>query len=331
MKSLETDMYNLLYNYFPRQISLPYRKNVDREEFFSLINRLNGKSRIFASVYNYTGNFEVDRSFLNLDKIFFDFDGEDAYKNFVYLVTMLLDEDLKFICTFSGAGFHVYLFTTGYMGLKNNKGCLYNAHKHFIKKGIEIDEKIVGDVARVATVPNTYNTRRRRFCIPLTLTDVQSGYEYVKKKATAQVFKYDLIGRKLFDVSVFDMQPEYQTYQKFDLPELEMVEKDFPPCINIMLKMAETKLGWRGRYLLISYLRDAGLLPNEIENLFHKYFSDKEFNHCVYDEGQIDYLFWKDIMFPKCEQIKSENYCPCESYCNYTREFGFNHLVNIYR
>ena len=166
MKSLETDMYNLLYNYFPRQISLPYRKNVDREEFFSLINRLNGKSRIFASVYNYTGNFEVDRSFLNLDKIFFDFDGEDAYKNFVYLVTMLLDEDLKFICTFSGAGFHVYLFTTGYMGLKNNKGCLYNAHKHFIKKGIEIDEKIVGDVARVATVPNTYNTRRRRFCIP---------------------------------------------------------------------------------------------------------------------------------------------------------------------
>jgi len=340
-------MYDMLYSSFPRQIAYPYRKTVDEDEFFKTINRLNGKVRIFSSVYNFTAKPVFDKINLDLDKIFFDFDGDNALENTKFLAFHMKKMDLKHLIFFSGGGFHVYLFTTGYNCLKNKKACLTNVHKYFITEyKVDVDKAVVGDIARVATIPNTWNTKRQRYCIPITMNDLPMGYEHISKLAKKQRFDFEPCGSKLFDVSSFDGTEDYGYAEVTVSEEIkEQINADeilskLPPCLATMLANANsgTRVGWRGRFLLLVYLRDRGTLYGNACDIINAYLKNTkggvvESHHCLRDEQQARRIYERDeSMFPSCEQLKREGICTTGSFCSFAKKGDHgSHIQTIYR
>jgi hypothetical protein len=335
-------LYNILYNRFPRQVSLPKRATVNKYDFYRIINQYNGKVRIFSSVYNYTG----ESSNIALDKIFFDFDGDSAIDNLKAMVDYLVEKDIKFLPLFSGGGFHVYVFTKNYEYVTNKKTCLLNAHHHIKHQAqIQFDTAIIGDLARVATVPNTWNNKRERFCIPVSLDDISKGYDYISERAKIQQFSYCLYGTKLFDIEPFDTFENQYNIQLVEIDEdvrglidSDKILKELPPCISGMLANGNTKrVGYRGRYLIITYLRDKGVVPNDTKDILEKYLTTvkkgkTEAKHCIEDERQVNYLYFQNTdTFPFCETLKREGYCPDKQYCNESQKYDDLHLVKIYR
>lgn len=329
-------MLNYLYKYFPRQLATPLRKTVDKNSFYQIINKSNGKMRIFASVYNYTGDYEIDNKNLVLDKIFFDFDGDDCYDKTKFAIDYLTENGYKFLLVFSGGGFHIYLFTEGYGSIKNSKQTLVNAHSYFIRCGFDFDRAIKGDTARVATIPNTYNNKRKLYAIPISIDDFHKGLEHIKEMAKKQNFRFVCNGGKYFDINRFDTEDEETEYKvsydeniKVDVEGADI--NTLPPCIHNLIRSG--KMGFRNRFLTIVYLRDAGWLPNMVESLFNQCLSKKEANHCIKEEKQVRYLFNRDVgIFPNCENIKKEGTCPLKGFCDRTRIYQVNyHLVDIYR
>jgi hypothetical protein len=340
-------MYDMLYKSFPRQIAYPYRKTVEEEEFYSFIDRLNGKVRIFSSVYNFTANSVFDKFNLDLDKIFFDFDGEKAIENAKLFAKCLIEQNLKHLILFSGGGFHIYLFTIGYSELKNKKACLTNAHKYLIDKyKIDVDKAIIGDIARVATVPNTWNTKRKRYCIPVTIEDLNKGYEHISELAKEQNFDFTLYGTKLFDISSFDGSEDYG-YAEMEVSEeiRKQINEDellssMPECLSAMLANANSgnRVGWRGRFLILVYLRDRGILYGNACDIITAYLKHSksgivESHHCIREEQQARRVYGRDeTMFPSCEQLKREGICPVSGFCSHCREGDYGvHLQTIYR
>jgi len=313
----------LLYPNFPRQISMPYRKTVDKDQFYSMINLYNGKKRIFSSIYNYTGNYEYDRIALQVDKIFFDFDGDEAQKNTILFVEKILEKNYKFSVFFSGGGFHVYVFTDC-KKLYNPKYAIAKFQMQY--KGI--DKTIVGDVARVATIPNTYNTKRKRFCIPITIEELYGNIDHIHIKARQQRFYASLYGSMNVSLVGYDTT-EVVDDRPFEEPVIVENIKDLPPCLNHILSLQ--KKGFRNRYILINYLKDYGYLESQIKGIIKEFFTDEEYTHCIKEEKQLHYLYWKNTMFPKCEGLKSEGICLTRDYCEFTREYDGKHLVKIYR
>jgi hypothetical protein len=340
-------MYDMLYPTFPRQIAYPHRKTVDEDDFFRTINRLNGKVRVFSSVYNFTANPAFDKINLDLDKVFFDFDGDDALENAKFLAFHLQKMDLKHLIFFSGGGFHIYLFTTGYDRLKNKKACLTNVHKYFIAEyNIDVDKAVVGDIARVATIPNTWNTKRQRYCIPITMNDLFKGYEHISEMAKQQRFDFEPCGSKLFDVSTFDGTEDYGYAEVTVSEEIkEQIDADeilskLPPCLATMLANASSgsRVGWRGRFLILVYLRDRGTLYGNACDLITQYLKHSksgvaESHHCIREEQQARRIYERDeSMFPSCEQLKREGVCAASGFCSFCKRGDHgSHIQSIYR
>jgi len=340
-------MYDMLYSLFPRQIAYPYRRTVEEDEFYSTLDRLNGKVRIFSTVYNFIANQAFDKINLDLDKIFFDFDGENAIKETKLLAKELSKQNLKHLIFFSGGGFHIYLFTKGYESLKNKKACLTNVHKYFINKyKINVDKAVVGDIARVATIPNTWNTKRKRFCIPVTMEDLSEGYEHISEKAKEQHFNFIIYGTELFDVSSFDGSEDYNYYEMEVSEEIRKeIDEDallstMPKCLSAMLAKANSgiRVGWRGRFLLLVYLRDKGILYGNACDIITKYLKHikhgvTESNHCIREERQARRVYGQDeTLFPSCEQIKREGLCPVSGFCSHCRRGDHGvHIQSIYK
>jgi hypothetical protein len=336
-------MYNILYPDFPRQISLPQRKTVDRGLFYSMVNKYNGIKRIFASIYNYTGNPAFDNLNLNINKVFFDFDGVNALAEVRKLTACLQNNGFKHIVLFSGAGFHVYLFVDPCDPATNYKNYVMKTQQHFITQlGLNVDEKVIGDIARVATIPNTWNTRRNRFCIPLTNKDLVTDFETISTKAKRQVFDFEIMGDTFFNIRKLGVTIECGNDCNItEIPDdikreinHDSILKDLPLCISsILFKAQKEKIGWRGRFLTIQYLIDAGHLPGDIKAIFEHYLSQNEFHHCVREEKQVDYVYRRDgNTFPRCESLKKEGFCKCKGFCEKTQEWDeTTHFVDIYK
>lgn len=354
-------IFKLLYPTFPRQVAIPYRITVSTpDEFYATINKYKDTKRVFASLYNYTGAQEYDKAFLNVDKIFFDFDGDYAYADTCKFVRYLIKCKLRFLVLYSGGGFHVYLFADNGNALTNVKGTIASVQRYFkAKLGIRsLDEKIIGDCARVVTIPLTWNHRRRRYCIPLTLDDLMRGEEYIQNKALKQSNPYDytIYGQKNINLTNFDINGKYYSYYiptKFGefLKELEYdaaieseiahdkILQNFPLCVSALLVNGKKmRVGWSARYLIIVYMRDSGILIEDAENIINHYLTTTkrgktEAYHCIVEEKQLERIYYmtSTAVFPCCERIKSNGLCPVEDYCNHSRKYGSLHVVKIYK
>lgn len=330
-----------MYNIFPRQVGIPQRKTFhNMKDMLNFINTYNGINRVYAGVYNYTGDEEQDKN-IKIDKIYFDLDSEKCFDNIKRMHFWLMEKDLKHIMFFSGKGFHIYIFTKNYDGLKNPKDALYNAH-HYIAKEIglsignneteDVDEHIVGDIARIATMCGTWNTKRRRWCVCIFEEMLSKDYNFIKEYAKTQSTKYKFYGENYLDIKHFDTERPI-IMKGFEDEELQMkIDKDeflknLPPCLANWLNLEH--VGYKRRGYIICYLRDNGYLLSETKEILRKYLSKPEFIHCVSKqvapgykepgEEQLQYFYKPNIIartsFPSCKKIINMGECPAKKDC----------------
>ena len=315
------------------EYGLPKRKICNnKQEFLKIVNANNGiKKAIYRTIYNFekmNGN-KPDYNTAIIDKIFFDFDGENSWQEANKLHQELKKENLKHRINMSGGGYHIFLFTNNYIP-KNPKSCLYNAQIYFINKiNLNCDKAIIGDIARLYRVENTYNAKRKRFCIPLKESEFEKGDEYCKELAKKQHFiKPEIIGEKLLELKKFDFNSKEDTnvlLEKLESTSSEnVIARWISPCIKELLKKKD--LNYKERYLVILYFKESGYTKKEVLKILKEHLSEKKFKHCIFEEKQLQYLFNRDdLMFPSCEKIKKDGYCVDGEECSTKR----NH--NIYK
>jgi len=328
-------MRNLLSE-FPRHFATPRRRLVKTEtDFYDLVNRYNGKTSIYFSVYGVDVNGKFENA--NIDKIAWDFDGELALDHCRKLAAYCLQEDLKFSIYFSGMkGFHLYILSTNYEDLKSPKESLYNAHKHFEKTvGVENDQHIVGDVARIMRIPNSYHVKGKRYCIPLTLKELNKPLDEIKKLASKQQPRILWYGSKLLDMKQFDFaNPSAKKfYEDVELKDYNyVVELDdkivdrFHPCVKQWLYDAKNNTegcNYEQRYLFAVYCAGRGYPPSLTDSLAKEYFGKKKVksgHRNAYEHFKavsvLRYAYAKDNVVPNCATLIKKGFCKgrCKHY-----------------
>ena len=212
------------------------------------------------------------------------------------------------------------------MDFKYKKEVVRGAQEYFINKlKLTVDRQVIGNIAQLARIPNTFHIKANKFCIPLTKEQFEKGNEYIKILSTKQNFVNSIyMGRKLLDISEWDIAPTNEfnlNLPKIPIENLESLRetKDFPPCLAILLGNKNMK--WKERYLLIIYLKEKGFSQKEIFQILKKHLSEKKLKHCIKEEKQLQYLFKRDdLMFPSCESIMKDGFC--NSKCKF-----FNNVV----
>lgn len=318
-------------NSFPREIGPPRKVVNNKPEYLKYINLYNGKKKaIYSSIYKFNNiqHTPYDRPIYEsavVDKIYFDFDDKscNAYENCNKLHKECVNQNLKHCLIFSGRGYHLYIYTK-IIEHRYKKEAIRGGQHYFINKlKLVVDRQVIGNVAQLARIPNTFHIKAGRFCIPLTRKDFEKGDEYIKKLANKQQFNSHIfIGKKLLDISKWDIESSNDFSVNIPQIHIENLKslseiKDIPLCIGRLLD--KKNASWKERYLIILYFKEKGYLKEEVFQILKKYLSEKKLKHCIKEERQLQYLFRRDdLIFPTCENLMNDGYCikKCEQYGN---------------
>ncbi len=291
------------------EIGLPRRVITSKREEIKFINKYNGMKKIFRTVYNFESmnGVKPDYNSAIITKLFFDFDTEDCWNEANRLHQFLMKEDIKHHLIMSGKGYHIFVMTKSYKPI-NSKDCIYNAQHHFIDKlDLKCDRQVIGDNARLHRIPNTYNVKAKRFCIPITKEQFMSGDAIIKAASQHQNFITNIsVGDRLFDIEKFDYKSERFSDPIFDNENFESsLNADYMNDCDDFIKrlLLKKELGWHERYLIILYFKERGFTRQEVLEIIRENLTERKFKHCVFEERQLQYLFERDdLMFP-------EKYC----------------------
>ncbi len=313
---------------FPREYGLPNRVGLihNKQEFFDKINLYNTKSTFFTSLYSFA---EVNQSgtrgiysSAKINKIYFDSD-KPSLEPLQRLHTYCQQKDLYHCFFFSGGGTHFYIGASG--EVQNKKGSVANSQIRIseecnLKIGIDdnsdIDGHIIGNIAQMVRVPNTFNLKRKLYCIPLKAEDLTS-LDHIKELAKAPRPGIPIYGHKYLDLVPYDSEPPTKNYDDLiQLPEypinIEALKtENFPMCIKALL--TDRFIKHRARYILILYLRELGV-PLETTIIFLKDCLDRQtYVHCLKQEKQPYWLYnRRDLTFPSCETLRNWGFCKNE-------------------
>ncbi|MFW6025505.1 MAG: hypothetical protein ACOCRX_04115 [Candidatus Woesearchaeota archaeon] len=308
---------------FPREVGVPRKVIENKENFFKFVNNYNGyKKAIYSSVYSFNkildNKPEYDSAII--DSLFFDFDDKDcnAYEEAKKLHDFCLKHNIKHRLIMSGGGYHIYIYTKRYQS-QNTRETIYNAQHYFIDYlNLKVDTHIVGNPAQLARVPNTYNLKREKFCIPVNKEQFDKGDNFIKELANKQNFCSGIIEGDEIDLKKFDYEPKptFEDIGDLDIDvDVKEINENFPPCIKQI--MNKVNLRWKERYLLIMYLREKGYSEKNAFELISKVCNERSLRHCINEERQLQYLYRRtDLFFPTCEKIKLDGLCPgkCSQY-----------------
>ena len=313
----------MVYTTFPREIRIPRKLVVNnQEELIQFINKNYKTSSLYMSVYAFTkwDGKKADYNSAIVDKIYLDFDGYDKRREILKFSTVLIEKNIKHTIFFSGGGFHVYIYVNPKIKLNNKIQTLKNAQYYLIGKfDIHPDMQVVNSspVARISRIINTYNFRRRKYCIPITRTDLAQPMEHIFKKSEKKQNPITIYGEKFFSIKKFDKDmPEFK-------PKIEMDDTiagdisqiPLPPCIK---KLIKKEMRWRERYLLITWLKENTISRTMCKGFLKQILSEKKYWHCVHFEKQVKDIYDKDGFFPKCETIDCEGKCPKNGHCEFS-------------
>lgn len=313
MENIMKQNEHFLYDQFPREIGIPYRITVHTMKgLLDIVNDYNTIKHLYFSLYQ-----KINNSYQNVyvDKIFFDFDGETAIINCIKLHKFCMKENIKHVMFYSGGGFHIYVKCKKTLMNSTELRKIHHWFEH--KANVEIDKHIIGDTARISRIPNTYNIKRKRYCIPITNEDLQKGLSYIREKAKHQHFGHTTYCHTILNPKFFKTQQTQQntndpivlerheeTYVKI---KEDIVYKCLRPCIQ---QMCQPNAKWRHRFHIIVEIMNLGFSYKQCVDFLHSFLSKQKFHHCTVEERQPAYVYKKqDFEQTNCEVLTSEQLC----------------------
>ena len=256
--------------YFPREMWAGSLRNKAREasrivvnneeEYRNFINMYNGKMNLFTSVYDYkhfTPNRGLEYSII-IDRIFLDFDAHgdeeslpNLYQDVLKMHNWLLEKDYKHNISFSGRGFHIFVYGNVAKSFRQVKA-FFNICYDVVNKSPYLDTVVI-NTSRLRRIQNTFHLKANRWCIPITHEDLISGLPNIFKLSQKgkRNIKPIYYGNKLVE------WPEVKKMETADI-EIDSVESpgDLPilPCLKNAV-MSENP-NHRARVLLVQWYNE---------------------------------------------------------------------------
>ena len=297
-----------------------------KDDLYYLINKYNGIIDCYSTLYSIPEPRAYNKA--TIDKIYFDLDSKNAWDNLKKAHNKLLELDIQHCALFTGGGCSLFIFCKPTSSLQYPKAAIRKAQKYYAKElGLsigkpdiaDIDEHIVGDIARITRIPYTFNIKpnRRRYCMVITDTALKYPYEKIKARATDQhIEKLQIWGNKKIDLIKFDELPEISMeYMNLAKEDMIIESKDnyakllnkLPYLIKNLLN--HTVCGWRARYLTILAIKEAGIPIELCIKICKYYWTPEKFHHSLFDEQQFQYIYSRnDLFFPKWETLLAEGF-----------------------
>jgi len=341
-----------MFNNFPREVACPSRHVVyNWEQMQELINKTNGKTNVFTTIYSFKEiqtkttfdgfNYEVcNYSTAIVDKLFFDFANEQCYENVIKMHNYLLSKNIKHAINCSGRKYHLYIFVKNSDVCNHLKDAIYNAEvtlckelnftygqeNHNTTNNPDIDSKLMGNLAGLTRIPNTFNPTANRYCIKLNKGILLSGHTNIQELAKRQQYVSETFGTGYLDLTLYDI-PRIQVFNEQtnfgeDIPLLmtdhEVGEEHFYPCVYKMI----TEGGYNNLFNVAIWLRDKGFTYKEADLIFKKYLSGKyrrtpgygdDYEHSHIHDKTLETVYSdnKDrYLFPNCSTLWQEGNCP---------------------
>lgn len=289
------------------------KKKSDVKKAVEVVNNNNGIKDLYRTIYEYTRHVEGQNAMI--DKVYLDFDPTDKDPNgFIDVKKVSHYLSLKNISHkvfFSGRGFHIFVETKKVKAneLINPQVAIRNfAEEISDEADCEMDWQVVGDLMRVARIPNTLNLRTRLFCIPLSIEELGLSIEDIQSMAGKQRKKtFDYVGEPI-DLRDYDNGINSPTYSQHIADLSDNIDiKNIPTCVAAALQKGDPN--HQERYMIITCLRDLGYSSEDVREILRKYLESSKFIHCDCEENQIEYLFNRqDLIFPSCYTIKQRGY-----------------------
>lgn len=307
-----------LYYYYPREVSRKRKVVYSWEEFVGYIKRNNGYSQMLStSLYGFREFTEDGTPIYNsavVDKLLYDFDSGEGYDPLIE--ARKLDSKLvgyERCRIMSGGGIHIIPLiepvelqwpSVAIKGLRE-----------YLASGVLKDDAVGGNVAQHVRIINTFNSKRLRYCIPLTddqfMNMTWTELQTLAKKPQSLVPDM-IIGRRKIDyISMFDIEPPPEVHIDTNLSDYPVLESDLDKkCMKI-----KSDAGNIDRYILISSLVEKAFSKQAIIDYLEKILSPSKFQHCVYVENQVDKIFDGNMVCFSCQRIKDMK--KCKNNCKY--------------
>jgi hypothetical protein len=335
--------------YFPREMWAGSLRNNAREagrivvkneeEYRNFINMYNGKMNLFTSVYDYkhfTTNRGLEYSII-IDRIFLDFDAHgdeesmpDLYQDVLRMHQWLMEKDYKHNISFSGRGFHIFVYGNVAKTFRQVKA-FFNICHDVVNKSPFLDTVVI-NTSRLRRIQNTFHLKANRWCIPITHEDLMAGLPTIYKLSDngKRNIKPVYYGNKLVDF------PEVRKMEMADI-EIDSVESpgDLPilPCLKNAV-MAENP-NHRARVLLVQWYNEflselaitkgalkikprelSGSALNDIKSIIEheiKTIASNEDTWIDYDSektrGHVRFIVDGRYMSPNCNTLIEEGLC----------------------
>jgi hypothetical protein len=316
----------------PHQDFIAY--NADQRDMYIYERRK--LTDLYMSVYRFNQidkYGEIVRESAFVDKIFFDFDSSHWLTDIRILHQWCkLNGNIIHRSQFSGRGAQSLIYIVP--NIMHKKEAVGNFQRWIQKKlNLEIDSKVIGDTSRIFRIPNTYNFKARRYCIPIPeaiLDDPTKNEEWFYRHATKKQQLNPWCGLNLLNINKFDVDEMlYMEYNiEYNLKEIDnnIAEdfKEFPPCMQSFLSTPDLRDDQK--FLIVLYLKDQIVsdIPydsQDIVNILHRTLSENEFNHyfnskCLRGHQGHNGVKFKSAMknnkylMPSCRIIKQRGWCP---------------------
>jgi hypothetical protein len=282
-----------------------------------MADKLNGVTDLYRTIYNFSGIPSWETAIM--DKIFIDFDPEkeDPESGIELYEARKLHEFLEekgvlHFPYFSGRGFHIFIAANEIRPsqLNNPRTAVKNCHRYIIEEaGIKPDPVTV-DLMRIARLPNTRNMKTGLFCIALVYDELYLEKEEIYEMAEKQrpiIPRSDGIKINLDFFDGGQNEVDYAETVESGLP-LDLDDDDIPGCVLNNLKHGDCN--YLERYAIITALRDLSYSKDDIRGILRESLTSKKYEHCIYEERQLDYLFQRqDLLFPSCSTLKAQGMC----------------------
>ncbi len=240
---------------FPREIAFPQRRLVfNQEEYLWYINTYNGKRNLHTTVYAYQGvNGRIPIYETAIVKwIYFDFDEKKSHEGAKKLTQFLLDDKIEFAVNLSGGGFHFYIGTKE-NNVPNIKLSIKTLQEEILNTYNVLkynDSHVIGNVAQETRITNTYNVRRKRYCIALKPEEVFLSWDEICKIAERQR-SFNIWWNEGKKLELPMMESNSSTVNK-GIDEIDIMAVE--PCIENILKKRNPSHD--ERFLLCLYLSE---------------------------------------------------------------------------